>query len=516
VSAIGGRPLMALPDALLDPAVYPHRPPSVEMRETHISLVFLAGDVAYKVKKALRLPFLDYSTLERRHELCREEVRLNRRLAPDVYLGVRAVVPARDGVRIAPEDAPGAIEYAVEMRRYDEDATLARRGADEAVVRAVGRRLAGFHAEAAVPAEPERAVAALAATLDENFATLGELSGHTRIADAQRMALAVLAGRGEELDQRARSGLVRDGHGDLRAEHVVLEHGIEIVDCVEFDPALREIDVGFDLAFLAMDLTRSDERAAHALIAAYRDAGGDPGDDELVAFFAAQRALIRAKVSLVRAGQVDAADAARRRGEAVALLGLADRLGWRARLGRLAIVCGMAASGKSTLAAALAERAGAVVLSSDRVRKELLGIPPTSRAPDAAYTSEVSRRTYTELGRRARELVAGGERVIVDATFRDAADRRAFDGEGAVWIECRAPDALRVSRAAHRSADAARVSDAGAAIAAGQEWAPLAEVPAGRRVTVRTDRTPQAVVEALGAALDERTAEYGAGRSCLS
>ena len=193
---------------------------------------------------------------------------------------------------------------------------------------------------------------------------------------------AVLAGRRAELRRRAAAGLVRDGHGDLRAEHVVLERGIEIVDCVEFDPALREIDVGLDLAFLVMDLMRRDERLAAALVSAYREAGGDPGDDALVAFFAAQRALIRAKVALVRAGQVDGADAARRRADAAALLELAGRLGWRVRLGAAAIVCGAAASGKSTLAAALAERAGATVLSSDIVRKELVGVPATARAPD--------------------------------------------------------------------------------------------------------------------------------------
>jgi uncharacterized protein len=279
----------------------------VELRETHISWVLLKGDRAYKLRKPVRLPFLDYGSLERRHRLCREEVRLNRRLAPDVYRGVRALVPDSDGVRLAPEDAHGAIEYLVEMRRYDEDATLARRldagtaGADE--IAAVGRRIAAFHAGAARPADPERAVAAFEAMLSENFATLRELHADPPlIDDAERLATAVLAGRRNELLRRARTGLVRDGHGDLRAEHVVLERGIEIVDCVEFDPALREIDVGLDLAFLVMDLLRRDERLAIALVSAYREAGGDPGDDALVDFFAAQRALIRAKVALVRAG----------------------------------------------------------------------------------------------------------------------------------------------------------------------------------------------------------------------
>ena len=504
-----------------------------ELRETHISWVLLAGDRAYKIKKPLRLPFLDYGSLDRRHALCREEVRLNRRLAPDVYLGVRAIVRDPDGgIRLAGDDDPGAVEYAVEMRRYDERATLARRldagTAGERAVRAVGRRLASFHAGAALPANPERAVTALEAMLRENFATLRDLDAdpahRARIDDAEQLAGAVLAGRRDELHRRAAAGLVRDGHGDLRAEHVVLERGIEIVDCVEFDPALREIDVGLDLAFLAMDLMRRDERLASALVSAYREAGGDPGDDALVGFFAAQRALIRAKVALMRAGQVGGADAARRRADAAALLDLAGRLGWCVRLGAAAIVCGVAAGGKSTLASALAERTGATVLSSDRVRKELVGVPPTERAPAKAYDTAVNRRTYEALGQRAREQIEAGGRVIVDATFRFAADRRAFTAAlgpaagGLLWIECRAPVAVRVRRATERARHAAGTSDAGAAVARlqAEQWETLDEVPAERHVTVDTDRDAPAVIAAARDALDARlripAANYAPGR----
>jgi aminoglycoside phosphotransferase family enzyme/predicted kinase len=501
--------------ALLDPAAYGHRPAGVELRETHISWVLLAGELAFKLKKPLRLPFLDYGTLDRRHQLCREEVRLNSRLAPDIYHGVRAVVPAGDGLRIAAEDDPAAIEYAVEMRRYADASTLDRRvaagAAAEPEVRDVARRLARFHTDAAIPREPERAVPALEAMLDENFGTLAQLAVDPAVLDdARRLADAFLTGRRDDLGRRARSGSVRDGHGDLRAEHVVLERGIEIVDCVEFDPALREIDVGLDLAFLAMDLRRFDGRLARALVAAYREAGGDPGDDALIGFFAAQRALIRAKVALVRAGQVSGADADRRSADAARLVELARRLGWAVRLGPIAIVCGGAATGKSTLAGALAERSGARVLSSDLVRKQLVGIPSTVRAPQSAYSPEMNRRTYLELGRRA----AAEEPVVVDATFRFAADRQAFAAaagaaaEGAVWIECRAPAAVVARRAAARSAQPDRVSDAGAAIATHQlaEWEPLTEIPATGRVAVATDRCPEASVIAARDALDERLA----------
>jgi aminoglycoside phosphotransferase family enzyme/predicted kinase len=469
---------------------------AAELRETHISWVVLEGDRAYKIKKPVRLPFLDYGSLERRHELCREEVRLNRRLAPDVYLGVCALVPDAGGVRPAPEDAPGAVEYAVAMRRYDERRTLARGAAGEAELRAVGARLAAFHAAADRPRDAERSVDALERMLAENLATLRELGAdRATVDDAAGLVDAVLAGRRDELLARARAGHVRDGHGDLRAEHVVLERGIEIVDCVEFDPALREIDVGLDLAFLVMDLLRRDRSSAAALVAAYREAGGDPGDDALVAFFAAQRALIRAKVALVRASQVDGADAARRRAHAAELLALAGRLGWQVRLGPGAVVCGLAASGKSTLAASLAERAGATVVSSDAVRKELLGLAPSERAPASAYEPEMNRRTYEALGRRAREV----EPVVVDATFRHRRDRDACRlPEDLVWIECRAPVEVRAGRARRPRP----FSDADAAVALRQaaEWEALDRA----HLTICTDRSPEAVVDAVREGLDRR------------
>lgn len=481
----------------------------VEVRETHISRVLLTRDRAFKFKKPVRLPFVDYGTLERRHAFCREEVRLNRRLAPDIYRGVRAVVPATDGIELASEGADGAVDYVVEMRRYDERCTLAQQltagSAGEAEVRAVGQRLAEFHAAADRPPHPESAVPAFRAMVAENFATLRTLGAD--VDDAERLAEAMIAGRHRELERRALAGLVRDGHGDLRAEHVVLERGIEIVDCVEFDPALRQIDVGLDLAFLVMDLLRCDESLAAALVRAYRAAGGDPGDDALITFFAAQRALIRAKVALVRATQVDAADAARRRADANALLALAARLGWGLRLGPAAIVCGPAASGKSTLAAALAERAGAIVLASDAVRKELVGIAPTARAPADAYKPAMNRRTYATLGARARDRVGAGERVIVDATFRFAADRGAFadafaDAADLMWIECRAPADVLAARAAARCGRPG-VSDAGASVAVRQvqEWEPI---DAPDHLLVRTDRDGTAVLAAVRDGLDAR------------
>jgi hypothetical protein len=334
----------------------------------------------------------------------------------------------------------------------------------------------------------------------ENFATLRDLG--VDVEDAEALAAAFLAGHRNQLLARARRGLVRDGHGDLRGEHVLLERGIEIVDCVEFDPALRRIDTGLDLAFLVMDVLGRGRDLAAALVDGYRAAGGDPGDDALLTFFAAQRALIRAKVALIRASQVDGADAVRRRAEAAALLALAGRLGWEVRLGRLAAVCGPAASGKSTLAQALAARSGARVLSSDVVRKRALGLPPTARAPASAYDEATNRRTYAALGDEAARRLAAGEAVIVDATFRFARDREAFGGLDPLWIECRAPADVVAERASAR-ARGVRTSDADAEVAVRS----VAEFePIGGAVAVDTTKDVNATVAALRSALDARLA----------
>jgi aminoglycoside phosphotransferase family enzyme len=280
-------------------------------RETHGSWVLLTSTRAYKVKKPVTMAFLDYGSLARRREMCRAEVAVNRRAAPGVYVGVRAIVPSGDGVELAPDDAPGAIEYAVEMRRFDETATLAAAveagDATPELVADVGRRVAAFHA-AAGEVTPAAGGEAIKRSIDDDFATLSTLlsdyPGRARdLVAAERFAAGFLGSRWEELDSRARAGRVRDGHGDLRAEHVLLGPHPALVDAIEFDPGLRRIDVGLDLAFLVMELHAAERQdLAAALVAGYRDEGGDPGDDRLLAFFAAYRARVRAKVALIRAG----------------------------------------------------------------------------------------------------------------------------------------------------------------------------------------------------------------------
>ena len=478
-----------------------------EVRETHISWVFLTADRAYKVKKPIVLPFLDYRTPERRHLLCREEVALNRRLAPELYLGVRSLVRAGDGLKLADEGDPRAVDFAVEMRRYDESATFAARlcadaaGPEDAA--AAGARLAAFHAAA----EIDRCAAgaeAVKRALDDDFATLhGLWPERAAIARLERTAGAQLAALWDELDARAAAGLVRDGHGDLRLEHILLGERVDIVDCVEFDPALRRIDVAADLAFALMELHEAGRPdLAESLVRAYRAAGGDPGSDALLAFFGAYRAEVRAKVALLRAEQRRPAAAEPDRAHAQRLLALAARLRWRAHAPLVIAVAGVSASGKSTVANRLGAASGFPVVSSDVVRKTAAGLRPTERAPVELYADDVSRATYTALGAGAAARAADG--VIVDATFRRRADREAFRaglGSGArvLWVQLVVPAAELERRATARVLDPARVSDAGIEVVRMQLGSaePLDEVPGADHVMVRADRSADGIVDAI-------------------
>ncbi len=444
----------------------------VERRETHSAWVLLTPDRAVKLKKPVRYAFLDYSTPERRRAACEAELRVNRPLAPGLVRDVLGVHRApHGGVALGPPDGPGAIDWVVVMRRYDEGRTMAalvdRGELTDAQVRAAAARVARFHAVAEVVREPDpvdRVRAAVARNADELRAAAGDGEPGARAAALGAFLLAGLGGRSRELAARARAGLVRDGHGDLRAEHVVFE-GPEpiVVDRIEFDPALRRVDVADDLSFLAMDLeSLGVAPAARLLVDAYREAGGDPGPPALVALFGAHHALVRAKVALLRAA---GRPAEARDGAAARLLGLAARLAWRGRSPFALVVCGPPASGKSTLAAALAARSGLEVLSSDAVRRESRAGP----APAEAYTRTARAAVYEELGRRTRARLDEGRAVIVEATFGEPALRAAFLAElhpsqrpGLYAAECRAPRAVLRARAA---APRAGGSDAGPEVA---------------------------------------------------
>ncbi len=509
---------MTLPDlitALSDPRAYGPGDYPVEVRQTHISVVVLTADHAYKLKKPVTLGFLDFGTLEKRRAGCEREVALNRRLAPDIYLGVVPITRSAAGVTMNGDGE--TVEWAVKMRRLPDDATLLarlRRGEVTApVVEHLGRQVAAFHASAE---GGERVAAggrfeAVAGNALENFAQAEPHVGRTvsrAVFDRVRCRTEAAFQRLRPLiDRRAATGVPRDTHGDLHLDHVYLfpdrppPGDVVVIDCVEFNDRFRHADPVADAAFLAMDLGfhgRPDLAAAFA--DAYLSAAYDPDGRALLPFYTAYRAVVRAKVDGMTADD-PAVPAAKRlaalcRGRAHWLyaLGLLEP---SARRPCLVLVGGLPGVGKSTLSAGLA---GFKIIRSDVVRKELVGVPATtpSSAPDRAgiYTPELTELTYELCQRRAEDALFAGERVVVDASFAAERHRRAFLDAAAglavpgVFLHCQADPCVTARRLAGRRGDASDADEAVARRLAGR-WEPSEPRTVAATRPVVTDGTPE-------------------------
>ena len=436
--------------------------------ETHTSVLVFLGDRVYKVKKAADLGFLDFRTLAARAAACRAEVELNRRLAPDVYLGVADV--------LGPDGQP--CDHLVVMRRMPEErrlATLVRHGvAAGDALRALARLLAGFHARCPTSAEIARAgdPQAIRGLWQEGIDALQGFRGRILDADTvdeiEQLALRYLAGRGTLLRERQRAGRIRDGHGDLLAEDIFcLDDGPRVLDCLEFAPRLRFGDVLGDVAFLVMDLERlGAPELATAFLDWYREFSDETHPTSLEHLYVAYRTFVRCKVACLRSDQGDP-DAA---GEARRLARICrDHL--RQTRVRLVLVGGLPGTGKSTLAAALLADRDATLLRSDVLRKELVGLPPGQSAAAAVgkgvYREEMSARTYTELLRRARAALQRGQSVVLDASWSsagrraDAARVAAETASDLVELQCTAPREVALDRIRRRTAIGNDASDAG-------------------------------------------------------
>ncbi len=417
---------------LLVPTTYPHPVSRVELIETHISWVFLAGDRVYKIKKPVDLGFLDFTTLERRRFFCEEEVRLNRRLTRDVYLGV-AELRGRDGLGFGGHGP--ADEVAVVMRRLPADAMLDRLIAEGRVppglLEEVGTIVARFHAGAATGGEIDElgGEPTVRANWEENFAQTAGLPADVLPEDwretIRRYVTEFLGREAARLAARVRDHHSRDCHGDLQAQHVCATEPIQIFDCIEFNHRFRYGDTAAEIAFLAMDLERLGRPdLAFRFLNAYLEESGDYGAVPLLDFYRAYRAYVRGKVLGFQLGARPglAADARR-------LFALAAAYARRSPRPRLVVTSGVIGSGKSTVARAVAARLGAVLVRTDAVRKRLAGVPLTERHAAAfgegLYTAETSRRTYAELLRIAGGLLAAGWPVLLDGAFSSAADRDA-------------------------------------------------------------------------------------------
>ena len=512
----------------------------VEVIQTHISVVFLVGDAVFKIKKPLRLPFVDYSTLELRLHFCRAEVELNRRLASDVYCGVVTIRRGADGSLYvdpsppeSPEENPDeVVDYAVEMRRLDEARTLgswlARDQLRPGTMAAIGRRLAGFHSSAARGPEIDKLARfdAVATNCRDNFeqtaglnleaipnALLGRLAAVTE-AELGRQAATITA--------RAARGLACDCHGDLRLDHVYLfperepPVDLEIIDCVEFNDAFRYSDPIADLAFLVMDLRYHGFAAeADELTGAYFDATGDHEGAALLPLYTAYRASVRGKVEAFRMSEPEVPAASREEARRASLRHLLLALRELAVPGSrpsLILLAGLPGSGKSTLAEALGASRPGPIIRSDVVRKRLAGLPPQASAKAAPgegiYTPEMSQKTYAACLEGARRALVEGQPVIVDANFRSDRQRHPFValaqelGVPVGLLICEASEAESLARISARSGDASD-ADADVYFHAREAWERPSRALAPIARTIDSSGAPEATVAAAKAALGE-------------
>ncbi len=495
-------------DELEDPRAYPYPVTEVRVVQTHISWVCLAGSFAYKIKKPVDFGFLDFSTLARRKALCAAEVMLNRRFAPELYIGVVPIVRVDGGVRI--EGVGEAIEWAVKMRRFPQsaqlDECLARGELSAEELRDFAVDLAAIHDS--LPQRPPGAFGSASAVWNpvaENFHQIAATTLRTRCADvlarleawsdAQHLRLI------RAFNDRLAAGFVRECHGDLHLSNLVrLDAGIVAFDCIEFSAGLRWIDVISDVAFLVMDLEMRGRRdLASAFLDRYLQASGDYQGARLLRYYRVYRSLVRAKVAALQYADTNEQHACIRRFDAhVAHAGAAAFTDAAA----LFLTCGVSGSGKSWLSERLVPLLPAIRIRSDVERKRDSGSEP------AHYGAADIARVYDKIARDAAAVVAGGTSVIVDATFLTAPLRDRFarvarrSGVAMCVIYTTAPRAVLESRIRSRNAAGTDPSDADVAVLAGQ--LEVFEEPSGAHV-VRIDTSievsPQRVAREIVAAI---------------
>lgn len=447
---------------LMQPGVLPGSAGGVSLIETHISWVLLAGEQAWKLKKPLDLGFLDFSTLERRREACEAELRLNRRTVPELYEAVVPVWRTAQGVCVGDRriDAAGdpvsagaggdgavpghgatPLDYLVRMRRFDQsalfDVRLAAGQLEPALFDRLARHVAAFHEDAAVahPGEGFGDAAAVMAPVRQNFAQIRERVSDpallSELARIEAWAEASFAALAQVFDARLADGRVRECHGDLHLGNlIVLDDEPRLFDAIEFSAALRWTDVVADIAFLVMDLqARRRMDLASRFLNAWLERSGDYAGLRLLPWYLSYRAMVRAKVAAIRAGQVEGAARADSLAECARYLALAAAQ-MRPPAPALLIASGVSGAGKTSQSQPLVEGCGVLRVRADVERKRLFGLDADARSGSTLggglYSAEASERTYARLAELARAVVEAGYPVLVDATFLKCAQRAAF------------------------------------------------------------------------------------------
>lgn len=488
-----------LVSAMLEPGFYPKRSSKVAHKETHISHVFLTDDLVYKVKKAVRFSFLDYSTLAKRRYFLNEELRLNRRLAPSVYLAVMPVSFDSTGWQLGGWSAPA--EYTLVMRRLPERRMLPflldSGQLTPEMMRALAEVLAAFHTGAEPVKKgpafdyPSNVQKEWAENLNDLQPFFGTWIEDDVFAALKKFGTEFLDKHHDLFIRRINDGWIRDVHGDLHCEHICFApEGIQIFDCIEFNPQLRCCDLASEIGFIVMDLeARGGGNLVRPFLTRYLELLHDPDLPVLLPFYQCYRALVRGKVEALRSTGEDS--------NAPRYFRYALRFTWSSLKPFLVIVCGLTGSGKSTLARELGGRIGMPVINSDTLRKAIVGNLGRQAVPfnEGIYSQNMTEKTYAKIAREAEKQILEGEGAIIDATFGQKAHREKIvrlaerHRVPLVLIHCVASDETTEKRLAQREAEGKNVSDGRWEIYSKQKAAfePINELPPANCLKLNTE-----------------------------
>ena len=467
-------------DFLLNPRNYPERPLAVSHLETHISHVFIGDDFVYKVKKPVNFGFLDFSTLKKRHLFCEKEVFLNSRLAKKIYLGVQPIYKSDLGYRFDLQEGSRPAEYSVKMKRIPLDCLLFKLIGEGrplyGAMEDVGRTLALFHENvASYRGRKFGGIESICAATEENFEQIKPFTTLTIDKKMFRLLMtytsAFIADHKDKFAERKRNGYIRDGHGDLHCQHICLEHPPIIFDCIEFNEGFRIIDMLEDIAFLFMDLEyRGRFDLSSRLHKAYFTRQPKVLDEELLRFYKVYRAVVRGKVEGFAARNMeDRSERERAVARARDYFGLADYyVNYFQKPFNPVVFMGLSGSGKSTIARDFSPNA--VILQSDEIRKEIAGLKNGKHAYSSfgagIYTPELTHQIYCLMLDKAIEYARQGKKVVVDATYLKANQRKVFHetcitkGLNPFFIHCFASEAVLKDRIRKRVDAGTDVSDA--------------------------------------------------------
>jgi len=502
-------------ESMSRPDFYPHRPQTVELVQTHISCVFIAGDYVYKVKKPVNFGFLDFTTLGKRKFYCEEELRLNKRLAPGTYLDV-VPIQRDDQGRLSLGGTHEIVDYAVYMKKLPLDkmlkVLLARGQADAKIMDAVAAKIARFHekAETGGVIDEMGSIKTIRHNHEENFEQTEKYVDITipayQYQFIKEYVERFLIKNKPLLEKRVAEHKIRDCHGDLHLEHICIADEIIVFDCIEFNERFRMSDVAAEVAFLTMDLDYNDYMSqAENFVSSYLKYSGDTDMQTLLNFYRCYYAYVRGKVISFRLDQKEISDTERAEIKQIASKYFDLAYAYAARLEKpvLILTAGLIGSGKSYQARYLAERLGAGVIRTDVLRKELLSISPAEKHHDAfgqgIYASDISRKTYEKAVELAGDKIQQGRPVIIDASFKNRSDRiLAVNLAGKLGvplyvIECTCPDDIVKIRLEKRMMDKDNPSDGRWEILQDQkkQYEDINEIPEGFYFKVDTSANPE-------------------------